>query len=131
MISLSRAGSLDICVEFLPFVLSRRLEVSLSVLMFEICFLILCDVSACLPIEPPMSRLIFDLSRLLRPAAGCSAELGGGVLRGPIILPMLESARSKELLRFLELPAGCSATFEGGVLFEFRALSMIERFRFS
>lgn len=123
-------GPFNICVEFLFVIVSRVREFSLFPLTVDVCFLILDGVSDCLPIGPPMPRVLLELIRLLRPAAGCRSEFGGGVLRGLITLPMLESARSIELLRFLKLPAGCFATFEGGVLFEFLALSMIERFRF-
>ena len=129
MDSLSRAGSLDICVEFRPLIVSRRREVSLLTLRVEICFLILDFVPVWFLIEPPIPRLLSELIRLLRPAAGCRVEFGGGVRRGLITFPILESARSIELLRFLKLPAGCLATLEGGVLFELFTLSMIERFR--
>jgi hypothetical protein len=122
--------SFDICVEFLSFIVSRRREVSLSRLKFEICLLILDVVSDRIPIVLPISRLLLDMVLLLRPAAGCCVAFGGGVRRGPITLPILESARSIELLRFLMLPAGCSATLEGGVLFVFLTLSIIERLRF-
>ena len=124
-------GSFDICVEFLLLIVSRGREVSLLLFKFDVCFLNLDGVPDCLFIGSLMPRVLLELIRLLRPAAGCCPEFGGGVRRGLITLPMLESARSIELLRFLKLPAGCFATFEGGVLFEFLALSMIDWFRFN
>jgi len=128
--SLSRVDPLNICVdEFLPLIVSRLREVSLLPLLVEICFLILDVVCACLLIELPIPRLLLELIRLLRPAAGCCALFGGGVLRGLITLPILEFARSLELLRFLKLPAGCFATLEGGVLFGRFTLLMIELLR--
>jgi hypothetical protein len=116
-------------VEFPPLIFSRGPEFSLLTLRFETCFLVLDVATVCLLIGPPMLRLLLEFVRLLRPAAGCCVEVGGGVRRGLITFPILESARSIELLRFLKLPAGCSATLEGGFLFGVFALSMIERFR--
>jgi len=46
--SLLLVGLLDICVEFLLLIVSRRREVSLLVLRFVICFLVLDVVSVCL-----------------------------------------------------------------------------------
>ena len=80
-----------------------------------------------------MRLLLFAELRLalsFRPAAGFRASLLGGVLSGPIIIPILSVlARSNELVRF-ELPAGCLAEFEGGVtLFLFCTLSIIDLLR--
>jgi len=93
------------------------------------CFLVLVFESVCLLIELPMSRPIFELLRLFRLAAGRFATFGGGVLFGPITLPIRESARSLELIRLFELPAGCFATFEGGVLSGLFTLSMSDLLR--
>lgn len=127
--SLSRVDPLSSVDDLFPLIASWLREVSLLPLRLDICFLILDVVSACLLIELPIRRLLLELIRLLRPAAGCCALFGGGVLRGLITLPILEFARSLELLRFLKLPAGCFATLEGGVLFGRFTLLMIELLR--
>jgi len=94
-----------------------------------VCFLILDVVFACLLIELPIPRLLLELIRLFRLAAGCCAAFGGGVLFGLITLPIREFARSIELIRLFELPAGCFTTLEEGVISGLFTLSMSDLLR--
>jgi hypothetical protein len=126
--SLSRAGLLVVDFDALlsPIVPPTR-EFSRLLLLDVDCFFVRDFEVACSPIEPPIPLPMLLL--LLRPAAGCLAAFGGGVLSGLITFPIRESARSLELIRLFELSAGCFATLEGGVLSELFTLSIIDLLR--